>query len=157
MVDAVLTAGSQAELGRIVDFIHDQRFEIERLNYLPSRKTVRISFDKEDRTQLTGRWYQLLYHRWSVPVVEYILEVKCVLAYSMRDPAQIAEYTFNTISYDPSKRQILIQTCEDLQVTFDVEGVAVAIVPTGKKRGSRSVVTVLGCEISGGRLGSERI
>ncbi len=147
-MNVVAEVRDEGELGRIVGFIHDQRFEIERLTYAPELRTLRLPFEKEDRGNLGARGYQLLFHRWLLPIHEHILEIRNTKSYSTNDSAQIRSYTFNVMQYDAKKREIRILACEDLQVAVEVADLDVAILATGKNLGVRRCWTILGCEIS---------
>jgi hypothetical protein len=147
-MEVVVEVTEEQNLRAVVEVLHDQRFELESLAYAPEEATLRLAFEKEERAQVSQRWYQLLYSRWSVPLVEYIVEVRRVLSLEVTDHARIGSYTFNTLQYDASARELRIVACESLEIEIAVEGLDIAIQTTGIRVGDREIVTVFGCEIS---------
>jgi hypothetical protein len=147
-MDILAEATEERNLGAVVEVLHDQRFDLERLTYLAPSAMLRLPFEKEERTQVSRRWYQSLYSRWSVPIVECILEVRRVLSHEVTDHARIGSYTFNMVRYDTSTQELRIDACESLEIVIAVEGLEVAIRTTGIRVGNRKILTVLGCEIS---------
>ena len=148
-LDIVARATAQSELTTICEFIHDQRFDLGSLSFIPTVGTVRLPFEKEDRSRVVSvPWYHLLYSRWTVPVTECILEVRQVLGYSVDDPPKIGTYTFSTMRYDLGKGEIRIFSNEELQIIINVQALDTAVAVTGKDLGVHKILTVLGCEIS---------
>ena len=148
-MEIVAKATEQSELTTICGFIHDQRFDLGSLSFIPTVATVRLPFEKEDRSRVvSGPWYHLLYSRWTVPVTECMLEVRQALGYSVHDPAQIGFYTFNTARYDAGKGEVRILANEDLEIIVNVQALDTSVATTGKVVGVHRILTVLGCEIS---------
>ena len=144
----VSQANTHRELDRIAETVHDQRFWVEHITYDQAHKILRIPFEKEDRCSLRGHWYQLLFHRWSVPVYEYVLEIRCASSYTIEDEAQISRYTINRVFYDLETSQVRLRACEDCAIIVDVTDLHIVIIDAHRALGARRVWTILGCEIS---------
>lgn len=148
MGEVIADARSEKNLEQIDCFLHDQRFDIDKLRYERAAGMVALPFEKEDRRGLSGRWYSLLFHKWTVPIHEHVLELQNVKSYTLEDRAQVGRYTFTSLEYDPVHGNIRIVGSPDLQIVVEVSELALAVVSTGKSLGVRSFLTILGCEIS---------
>lgn len=139
---------AESELHLLLEHTHDRYFELDRLWYDDKRRIIHIPFESERRDYLQSKWYNFFFAKWRVPVFEYILEIQNVLAYAINDRAEISSYTLNNIHLGAAANELRIVACEDLEITMHVERLRAAIISTDKFLGTRSFLTVLGCEFS---------
>lgn len=114
--DTVITVNKQnlnaATISAILDEIHDRWFDIGQVSYAESTGCLRIPFG-EDRRGPFNR----------------LLTIDGVAGYEVRDEAGIGLYDLNSISIQPSTREVVVtsafpleirvQLLEDWEITID--------------------------------------
>src|SRR3990172_7893544 len=101
------------ELTSIVDFIHDCRFDKEKIVFHPETTVLEIPFYREASEKSRVEREFLFFKKRSVPVVECILKILHVENYQIHEGSQIGpgpEDFFNIITYDKKEKQLWIST-----------------------------------------------
>lgn len=123
------------KLASIVDFIHDRRFDKEKIVFHPETTVLEIVFYREvlEKSKITKKF--LFFKKRIVPVMEYILKILHVDNYQIHEGSQIgpgSEDFFNTITYDKKEKQLQISTVISKGISVKVRDFEVSIEDTGR-------------------------
>lgn len=123
------------ELTSIVDFIHDCKFDKEKIVFHPETTVLEITFYREtpEKSKIISRF--LFFKKRTVPVVEYLLKILHVENYQIHEGSQIgpaSEDFFNIITYDKQEKQLRISTVISKGILIKVKDFEISIEDTGR-------------------------
>ena len=106
----ILTVTRAAELKRLDDWIHDEFFELNEVNYDSKSSTLSIPFEREvlEEGQIIKRLFFL--RKTRTPKRVFVLNIRNVTSYEIEDTEQIGNYDFESIDFNENSSQIVIKT-----------------------------------------------
>ena len=109
-------------ISEILDLIHDEYFDLEKVCYLSEEKRVEIPYCRvwhEGPRKVLRNF--LIHQTHEVDVVQSVLIIRKVTNYEFIDNAKIGIYSFNTIEF--SGNNLLLKCCEPLELRFELEDI----------------------------------
>lgn len=103
------------DLPRILDWIHDQYFDVEKVTFDPERSLLTIPFHWADYGSRKPLWNFWVTAKFVVPTYQSFLRFHHVDNYQLRDTEGIRFYSFNELRYEPSSRRLSVQVNERLE------------------------------------------
>lgn len=140
----VIQANNIGALSQVTAAVHDQSFNPEWIHHEPSEGLVTVLFlyDAIDQQQLIARG--AFWRKFSIPLLRGELRFQGVVDCSIDDRSGIGMYTMNRVRYDPERSQMILTTCEDLQIRLNVNEIHVACRISGDVVGYQHVYRLLG-------------
>lgn len=115
---------SAATPGRVNDFnhlIHDEWFDLERIQHDPENKIVIVPYRRKHHAgpeKISRK--RLIYMVKEKDVIQSQLRVHHVTDCQIIDPAQIGRYTFNRVEFDQRTNKLLILCDPALEIRLNV-------------------------------------
>ncbi len=135
MLNLAITEKSQ--LNQLLDTIHDQRFDLNTLRHDSHQQKLFISFSREQTENRTLERSGLIIKRWSLPVVESVLQIKNVEHFIIQDPAQVGIYELNSIKYSERNNELTLKAEPTLTLRIRVSSLSLSLADTGKTLGRK--------------------
>lgn len=116
--ETTLDIVSSDELETLEGLIHDEYFDLDKVNYFKEKNILEIPYRRifhggPSRTLKSGIITRVV----EVDVVRAILIIHHVNEYIVQDSAHIGTYSFNTVSYDGHNLKIVCNESLELRVT----------------------------------------
>jgi hypothetical protein len=125
----VLTAHQPNELARIEDAIHDCFFDLARVEYDSTSRTLTIPFRKDDAQG--GRRLALV-SRALGRGEEYLMIIGHVESYDIEDRVKVRYYDFNRLTYDATTQLLSIVTGIPVRIDISVSALDIRVEGTGR-------------------------
>jgi hypothetical protein len=126
-------------LGNILDYVHDRRFDLEKLNFDKANGTVslRTTSILDDKVNFRNRWF---FKIWENQIVESTLVVKHAASYSVKDEAKIGGGMINTILH--AGGCVVIKCCEPVEIAITVTRFELDLLLTDVVVGAKTRFTI---------------
>ena len=130
MIMKPVSIADPKKLDVILKQVHDCWFDVENIRFDSKTKLLTIKFLKEnlDDARVLSDWW--LIRKISIPAFECILQISHVNKYRIEDTEKVGEYDLNTINYDLTSKQFLIECGIPLKIFIDVDDFEVSFEPT---------------------------
>ncbi|MBN1907068.1 MAG: hypothetical protein JW927_18460 [Deltaproteobacteria bacterium] len=110
---------NDVEINVINDLIHDCWFSKDAIFYDKLSSSLTIRYRRELSDKKKTLWKKYLLKRYSIPIVEFILQFKYVINYKISNGKNAESWDiFNKINFLPNDRKILVKTC--IATTFEI-------------------------------------
>ena len=121
------------QIGKILDFVHDQYFEKDNIRFEPISSVLEISFekDKRDEKQLVSRKL-LIIKGWRYPAALCVLRIRHVESFHVN--AKEVFGLFNEIKYHDKDNTIVITSDIPITITIKVKDFGMEVEETGEIR-----------------------
>lgn len=118
-----------AKLGQIVDFIHDQSFDIDHVRFEDEILTIEFMKERTNKEIIKGNIF--LWKKSITLFEECILLIHNVKDYQIKDTEKIGIYDFNTIDYYTGENKIRINTSIPMDFEISISKFKIEIIETG--------------------------
>jgi hypothetical protein len=111
----------QHQIEQLLDFIHDENFDLNEIQYRPEEHTVEIPFrrvfHRGPRKRIRNWFFYTIYE---VDVIRSSLLINKVEEYKVHDRERIGIYSFDTVKYDQGHQLLIFYGEPNLEITLRV-------------------------------------
>lgn len=120
------------EIRKISAVIHDEKFDKNDILFSAEKASLDLKFKRSKIEEKILLKKFLFMEKLSFPIVESFLKINYVESYKIKDKANIGTYDFNEITYDESKKKIIITSCVPLVIEILVKEFHISVEDSDK-------------------------
>jgi len=114
------------EIGKLIDLIHDEYFEVNDIEYHRQQGVVEIPYRRlfhNGPRRIVHNW--LFYIVQEVDVIRAEMRIHHVEEFKVNDPDKIDTYSFNDVDYDPDSSTLLLDSNTNLELRMKVSHILI--------------------------------
>lgn len=131
MIENFITIENILGIHKIIDEIHDMRFDVKDIKYDKSQNKIEIEYLYEKNAELKLNLIILQWYR--IPLVKRKLIIHQVKKFQIFDTEKIVTYMFNDIIFENESRTMIIKAEPNLEIKLDIEKVLIKLAPSSKE------------------------
>jgi len=112
------------EFNHLLDYIHDEFFEVEDIKYDETKKILEIPYRRifhNGPSRVIRNW--IIFKTIEVDVLRCLLKIRNVERYEITDKAHIGAYSFNDLKYDKESKQLIFECCEPCEIRVKISAI----------------------------------
>lgn len=116
-----LTIKNPDEISRLLDYLHDEFFEIEDIKYDETKRILKIPYRRifhNGPSRVIRNW--IIGRTIEVDVLRCLLRIKNTEKYEITDEAHIGVYSFNSLKYNKESKQLIFTCCEPCELRVNI-------------------------------------